>query len=68
MTMGFTVEYPVIINAPLREKVKAFYYLDTIWKKKTHFINKIKTFLESFNYMCSTIVNTMGSQSGQSIW
>jgi len=47
-TTGFTVEYPVIINAPLREKVKAFYYLDTICKK-THFINKIETFLESFN-------------------
>jgi len=47
--MGFTVEYPVIINAPLREKVKTFYYLDTICKKKKNFINKIKTFLERFN-------------------
>jgi len=43
MATGFTVEFPVIINTPLREKVKIFYYLDTIFKK-THFINKIKTF------------------------
>jgi len=39
-TTQFKFEYPVIINAPLREKFKTFYYLDTICKNTFYKQNK----------------------------